>query len=312
MEGIGHLNRLLSGEATERDAAEFVAWRMRSRAHEEAFRSAVRLREMVRTVETRGPALGAAEIVSLDAARHRRISRRSLIGGALAASVAGGVVVASRSLNMVPSLSELAADYRTGAGERRTVQLAGGANVELNTRTSINVRTGLAMPAVELVNGEAVLSTALGGEATLIAGEGSSLGRNGRFAARRDGDAVCVTCVAGSVDVAWRGETRTLLARDQIRYDDHAIEKVAASTDVAALTAWQSGTLIFRDMPMRAVIAEINRYRPGRVFLASEKLATKRLSGTYYINRLDEFFSQAQLALGAKVARLPGGVVILA
>jgi transmembrane sensor len=316
LEGIDHLNRLLSGEATDRDAAEFVAWRMRSRAHEEAFRSAVRLREMVRAVET-GQALDMATadtddvVVSLAAARERRVSRRMFIGGGMAASVAGGLFVAGRSLDLVPSPAELAADYRTGTGERRLVQLSRGASVELNTRTSINLRHDLPMPAVELVSGEAVLTTGAHADVALIAAKGTSVGRDGRFTVRRDGDAICVTCLAGEVGVEWGVEKRQLRAAEQVRYNGDGIEPVTNGVDVAALTAWQSGTLIFRKMPMRAVIAEINRYRPGKVILMSGSLANRPLTGTYYVNRIDDFFSQAQLALGAKVTRLPGDVVVL-
>ena len=336
LEGLGHLAHLLSGNATERDAAEFVAWRMRSRAHEEAFRSAVRLRRVIRATEggagghrrmngTRvlPPAPIASNdaegfdgdadgnVVTLDATIGRRFSRRGVIGGAIAASLAGGMLLFGRSMELVPSVAELRADYRTGTGERRVVQLAGGASVELNTRTSIGLRTDMALPAIELISGEALMNSGRSGKAALVAGRGTSIGSSGHFTARRDGDAVCITCLAGRVDVDWADQRRVLEARNQVRYDDGDIGAVIDNVDVAVLTAWKAGTLIFRNMPMREVIAEINRYRPGRVFLANERLANKALSGTYYMNRLDEFFSQAELALGAKVTRLPGNGVIL-
>ncbi|MCY1174373.1 hypothetical protein D9M73_145730 [compost metagenome] len=81
--------------------------------------------------------------------------------------------------------------------------------------------------------------------------------------------------------------------------------------DPAVLTAWQTGTLIFRDMPLRDVVNEINRYRSGKVLLSNSRLASRTLSGTYYVSRLDDFFSQAELALGVKIFRLPGNVIVL-
>ncbi|WCM29726.1 FecR/PupR family sigma factor regulator [Sphingomonas sp. QA11] len=48
LEGLTFLNRLLSGEATQRDATELSRWRGRSPTHEAAFRSAVRLRRLIR------------------------------------------------------------------------------------------------------------------------------------------------------------------------------------------------------------------------------------------------------------------------
>ncbi|WP_213979228.1 FecR domain-containing protein [Sphingomonas sp. dw_22] len=314
LEGLDHLNRLHSGEATDRDAAAFIAWRNQSRAHEEAFRAAVRLRDLVRMVEAEAEAReGAADnVVPFKAPpRAPHLSRRQMLGGALAASIAGGAIVTGRMLNLVPSPAEAMADFRTGPGERRVIKLADGASVDLNTRTSIDMHTGLAIPAIELISGEAVLTSGPTQPAALVAGSGTSVVRAGRFNARRDGDDVCITCLAGGVEVAWNQEKRILRPADAVRYNGAAIGAVEPGTDPTVLTAWQSGTLIFRNMPMREVVNEINRYRSGKVFLANSGLASRPLSGTYYVDRIDDFFSQAELALGVKVSRLPGNVVIL-
>lgn len=328
-EGLDHLNRLQSGEATDRDAAALIAWRSQSRAHEEAFRAALRLRMLVRTVEGGAAAMVApeaeeavlpaeiadvepsAEILEFEPRAARRLTRRHMLGGAIAASVAGGGILVGRSLEFIPSAGEALADYRTGPGERRVVQLAGGASVDLNTRTAIDLRTDLGMPAIELVSGEAVLSVAGNGRAALIAGPGTSVVSGGRFNARREGDAVCVTCLAGRVEVSWAREKRVLGPADEVRYAASGIGAVARGTDPAVLTAWQSGTLIFQGMPLRQVVAEINRYRSGRVFLTNSALGARPLSGIYYVDRLDDFFSQAELALGVNVARYPGNIVVL-
>ena len=47
---LDHLNHLMSGAATDRDAADFLAWRRASRAHEHALRDALRLQRLVRIV----------------------------------------------------------------------------------------------------------------------------------------------------------------------------------------------------------------------------------------------------------------------
>ncbi|ATY34211.1 FecR family protein [Sphingomonas psychrotolerans] len=310
LEGLDHLNRLRSGEATDRDAAAFIAWRGQSLAHEEAFRAALRLRELVRTVETQ-PMDADADVIAFALPVRRHLTRRYFLGGAIAASAAGTAFLFGRTLDLLPSPAEAMADYRTGPGQRRVVQLAGGASVDLNTRTSIGMQAGLGMPAIALISGEAVLSSGRAERAALVAGDGVSVVRGGRFNARRDGGEVCITCLEGAVEVAWAGERRALRAAAEVRYDGSGIGPVKPGADAAVLTAWQTGTLIFRNMPMHQVVAEINRYRRGRVFLANSDLATRSLSGTYYVDRLDDFFSQAELALGINVARLPGNVVVL-
>lgn len=313
LEGLDHLNRLQSGEATDRDAAALVAWRGQSRAHEEAFRSALRLRSLVRQVEgdreTRGDAGG--NVLAFAPAAARRLGRRQILGGAIAASAAGAAFVIGSQLDLIPSPAMALADVRTGPGERRRIALANGASVELNTRTAIDLRSGMAMPAVELVAGELVLSSGPASAAAMVAAAGTSIVRDGRFNARREGGEVCITCLAGTTQVAVGAQRRTLQPAEQVRYDGSGIGAVARIADAAALTAWQSGTLIFNAMPLRQVVGELNRYRAGRVFLANSALAERPLSGTYYIDRLDDFFRQAELALGVHVARYPGNIVVL-
>lgn len=321
LEGLEHLVRLQSGSATHSDAAAFLAWRGQGRAHEEALRSAIELRNLVRRVYAAdpvpsehlvSPAPEATDnVVFLERAQNRRVTRRGILTGAMAASAAGIMFFTGRSLDLLPDPVTLRADVSTGAGERRQVELAGGATALLNTRTSIVYRSDLDIPAIELLSGEAILTSPRGGQAALIAGEGTSVGRAARWNVRRDGDRVCVTCLDGAVEVAWGGARRDLRTGQEVVYDDRGLGAVKPGTDAEVLTAWRSGTLIFQDLPVRDVVAEINRYRPGKVYVANEALAQRQLSGTYYINRLDDFFLQAETGLGITVRKLPGDVVIL-
>lgn len=316
LEGLDHLNRLQSGEATDRDAAALIAWRSQSRAHEEAFRSAVHLRRLVRQIELAGQAgddsvQSGGTVVPFVPRTRPRVSRRQLFGGAIAASVAAGAVLVAHRLDFLPGPAEALADYRTGPGERRRIALARGAQVELNTRTAVDLRPGADMPAVELIAGELILSSGPASPAAMFAGAGTSIVRAGRFNARRDEKGICITCLAGTTLVALGGERRILRPTEQVRYDGSHIGAVDRIADAAALTAWQSGTLIFNAMPLRQVVGELNRYRSGHVFLANTALSERPLSGTYYIDRLDDFFRQAELALGLRVARYPGNIVVL-
>lgn len=315
LEGLNLIARLRSGEATDHDAAAFVTWRSTSRAHEDAFRAAVRLTETVRLAELadedHSQQILPHNVLSIGTVTPRNPARRLFLGGAIAASFVGGGLFLGRSLEILPTFGEALAEYRTGPGERRRIVLQGGAIAELNTRTSANGHDGLGMPGLELVNGEAILTSGASGRAALVAGAGASVVSAGRLNARTEGDAVCITCLEGRVVVAWADQQRSLMPSDEVRYTPGGIGAVKRGIDQAVVTAWQSGTLIFHNLPMKAVVAEINRYRAGKVYLANGKLGGRPLSGTYYIDRLDDFFNQAELALGVTVTRLPGDIVIL-
>jgi ferric-dicitrate binding protein FerR (iron transport regulator) len=58
----------------------------------------------------------------------------------------------------------------------------------------------------------------------------------------------------------------TLDAGQQLVYDEQGVQatSVVAASDVSA---WRTGALSFVGKPLAEVVAEINRYRPGKVLL---------------------------------------------
>lgn len=309
-----------SGEATADDAESLKLWRDRSPAHSAALSEAIALQRRVRAAgetmwatESIPPQVAARPVsrrrtpwhgIALQAPR----TRRNFLSGAVAAS-AGGLVVMSSPFGLWPSLDEWNADYRTGAGQQRTVRLAKGVELALNTRTSIDVDRGSAL-AIRLITGEAVLSAA--GPAALLAraGSGSVTARNAEFALRLDDGRACVICVAGAVDVTVHGRTLRVAAHQQLRYDAGGMSDVAA-VEAAKALAWRRGLLIFNHEPLSAVIAELNRYYPGRIMLSGKALAATPVNAVFRIDRIDRAVTQIQGFTGASATNLPGGIILL-
>jgi transmembrane sensor len=311
-EALGRVRRLVSGEATIADVEDAKRWQAQSPKHAEAFAFASRLWGQL------GPA-GQNVLMRSDerlpVAAHRatsyRPSRRLVIGGALAACAAYAVV--RPPLQLWPSMSEFAADYRTAVGEQRRVALADGASMELNTRTSVALRTsGEAGNGIELIDGEALIDT--GGDLSrpliVIAGNGRVSATGARFNVRYDGATSCITCIAGEIDIHRLGATERLAARQQYTYGARGIGAAAAADPVAA-TAWQDGLLVFQRTPLAAVVDEINRYRPGKIVLMNARLGERTVNARFRVQNVDEIMTLAQQVFGAKVTSLPGGLVIL-
>ena len=307
--------RLASGSATTADAEALRRWRSENAAHRQAFAEARLLWETLglaaeevarQTASTDAPGLpiGAA----------RPLARRGVIGGALAASVAAiGYVGAKPPFRFWPSLGELQADYRTATGERRHLALADDVSLILNTQTSIGV--GLASPGsrvIELISGEAAI-TAKATEFTrfdVVAAGGRATAAVARFDMRRDSTAVRVTCLDGVVDVGHHDRSVTVPPGHQVIYDALGLQKVSA-IDLAVVTAWQQGQLIFRHEPLARVIEEVNRYRPGRIVLLNEELSERDVVATFHLSRIDEAVGYLAQTFNARTRHLPGGVVVL-
>ncbi|WP_246739764.1 FecR family protein [Bradyrhizobium aeschynomenes] len=316
-QGLAWVIRLHSGEATSDDAAALTSWRERSPEHEAAFRQAVmlwrRFGDATRQLAA-DPAFAQVDARRAPASR-AAIGRRALIGGAMAtaASLAAGYLVVRPPLELWPSLQELSADMRTAKGERRSVALTSDASVVLNTQTSIALRTVDGPRRFELLSGEAAVQCAPTAQDPVIidAAGGRVTALHADFNLKCLGGVVTVSCLDGSVDVACGGRGTKIVKAQQVSYTvDHGLGSTSR-LDVDAVKAWQNGLLIVRDWPVTRLVAEINRYRPGKIVVMDEQLGRRMISGTFRLDRLDDFISQAESLFGAKARPLPGGLVLL-
>ena len=103
---------------------------------------------------------------------------------------------------------------------------------------------------------------------------------------------------------------RTLQAGQQVVYDAASIGG-ATGVQGADVSAWRTGVLVFRQTPLAHVVAEINRYRPGRVVLLARGLADRAVSGRFAIASLDTVLVQIQRSYDLSARSLPGGVLVL-
>ncbi len=304
---------LTSGNATETDASKLRQWCGQSPAHALAFSEASQLWEAL------GPA-GQSLLAEAPAAAkawrprvwNRPAGRRALVGGALAASIAGLIAVEAPPFGLWPSLSELSADYRTGAGQQRSVVMSDGVAIRMNTKTSISVDAGGDSRAVELVSGEASFTTpgAPGKTFNVFAARGKASAGGASFDVRCLNDGARVTCLADGVQVEYRGRAVSLLPWQSITYDAAGLGEVV-SADPEVVTAWQRGLLVFKAMPLTTVVQELNRYRSGRIVLMNAAAGQRLVDGRFRIDRPDEALAQIEHAFGVHGRTLPGGIVIL-
>jgi transmembrane sensor len=314
-EALAWVEQLVSGEATLADAEAMKRWRAQSPAHAAALAEAVRLRRAlavaVQELEQE-PAFRAASKRFPDAGKLTR--RRLFLSGALAASAAGTAtyLVARPPFGLWPSFVALTADYHTGTGEQRDVPLAAGVSIVLNTQTSIAVRSRPNQPGIELLSGEALVASERAPEkpCTVIAGNGRTMAGAAKFDVRYDGASACVTCLEGTVEVEQQGRSLTLPAKHQVTYGAAGLGPVVP-VDPMLVAGWREGLLVFHNEPLSRVIDEVNRYRPGRIILASSDLARRRVNASFQLDRLGEVPAQVQTLAGASVTSLPGGIVIL-
>jgi transmembrane sensor len=311
--------RFISGETGAAELAALQEWAARSPAHAEAFDRASKVwkaldpgrKELLAESGAIAP-FAAATLTPI--APRPAMARRAFLGGALAASAAGltFALVRSPPLGLWPSWSELAADYRTNTGEQRQFTLSDGVSVEMNTQTSIALRSsGENTDRIELINGEAMIQArANTGPLTVLAADGRIVADIARFNVRCESQSVCVTCLEGNIRVECSASALTLPAGRQVVYSSRGIG-VPVAIDPEVVTAWKDGIIIFDGTPIADVVAEINRYRHGKVILTNAALGRERLNARFHLENIDRVVRQIELVFGVRARSLPGGVVLL-
>lgn len=307
--------RIASGAATTRDQQVLRQWCALSADHAQAFEEARRAWDELGQV-------GQAFRQAHPQARRRSVpkmqpGRRLFLRSALTIGAAAAVTAAVYPpLGLWTSVLDLNADYRTATGEQRRITLANNVDVDLNTQSRLNVHTGdgLNLNSIELVAGEAAIVNGGGNKLLeVLAGHGRLLMGAAEIEVRLNDDSdgnACVSCMRGTVEVRHADRAMTLRAGEQVIYDKQAISAVS-SIDPTQTAAWREGAVVFRQTTLTDAIAEINRYRPGRVMLLDKQLAQRRVSGKFQIARLDLAIDRIVEAFGANARKLPGGVVLL-
>ena len=199
----------------------------------------------------------------------------------------------------------LFADHATAVGERRVVQLADGSSVELGSASAIDVDFGPGRRRVTLLAGEAFFTVVKDPDRAFVVaakqGEVKVLGT--AFNVKIE-DGVDVAVAEHTVEVSMQGRTPAHLAEGRgIHYDASGLSGVVAA-DLETIQAWRQDRLIFHDAPLRNVIAELQRYRYGRIQLLGSSLGDRRVTAVFDTRRPDAALDSIARSLDLRIFRV--------
>ena len=234
---------------------------------------------------------------------------RTLAWAGLAAALAFGSFVGWRALRPPPAIH-----YTTTVAGYERARLDDGSTLELNAASAVRVQFTAAERHVQLEAGEAHFAVAHDTARPFIVSAGPIAVRavGTAFNVRYTPDGgVEVTVTEGKVSVGpalaavpsgsarenshglpTSGNPTLVTAGERIVLPKHAplpaVEKVDPSALRAAL-AWQSRLADFAEAPLADVIARFNARSRVQLFLADEKLADRRIGGTFALDEAEAF-----------------------
>jgi transmembrane sensor len=198
------------------------------------------------------------------------------------------------------------ADESTAVGRRRTLQLADGTAVTLNTASAVSIDFGPQARRVQLAAGEIFVATGRRGDAAQRARPFLVETRHGTLRALgtrfnvRLLDAGCrVAVFEGAVEVqAAEAGSVVLPAGRMLEFSSQAIGPPRPANE--SENAWTDGMLIASGMRLQDFVAELGRYRRG-MLACDPAVAGLRISGSYPLDDTDRVLQAVSAAMPVRV-----------
>ena len=308
---------LRSGEASAAEKREFASWVIQVPEHVEATLRMARVHKALSRPGVRWPdttpetlireAKAASEEVIFPLARLREAppAPRRPPGMRIAFGVAAALLLAV----CVTWLGLVRPEqFQTEVGEQRSVMLADGSRITLNTASRVDVRFSRDRRLVELDEGEAIFDVARDAQRPFDVRVGGVVVRavGTRFNIDRRAARTVVTVMEGHVSVRAGGarvtQSRELYVGDQVVIGDAGPGQVRKGTDLTEVTAWTQRELVFRRRSLGEIAEEFNRYNLARLEIRSPTLQRREVTGIFRTDDLASFVAILARSPGVKVA----------
>ncbi|MGO1070155.1 FecR family protein [Lysobacter sp. CA199] len=304
--------RLNSPECTAPDRAEFDRWLDAAPEHVIAYVEAERAHQAAAQLAGDEMLQAAARIAWRSTGRESARSRW-WIPAATAASLLVATVVGVNWLRApVPTSADR---YFTAVGEQRSLRLADGTQVILDTDSVIVARFNDERREVEVDRGRVQFQVAADAKRPFSVKAGTGLIRDigTTFQVIKNDNAVNVSLLEGEVivsnGVAQAGST--LKPGQQISYDHSGRMSPPEPLDVNAAQRWPDGDLVFKNRRLDALLIEMNRYSATKLRLADPALGKITVSGVFHIGDQAALLEALEQGWSLQAERQAEGDIVL-
>ncbi|MGB8921354.1 MAG: FecR family protein [Pseudomonas sp.] len=271
-----------SGSPLERE--EFAKWHAAHEEHARAWRQLGMLDQRFSVAS--GPARNAL-LQSREGIR-RRVRKLGSGLASIVAVVGVALLVGDRYL----PLDYWLADQRTATGEQRTVHLADGTLLNLNTHSAVDVRFDARQRLIVLQEGEIMVETGHGDARPFIVEtrEGSMRALGTRFLVKREEQGTRLSVLQSAVAAHPQSQSKEQILREgqQVLIRNDRLDTIAALTPGA--DAWTRGMLVVDNARLEDLVHELGRYRRGYLGVAPE-VADLRITGSFPLHDTDKALS---------------------
>lgn len=224
---------------------------------------------------------------------------------------------------------QIVATIVTAKAEHRTANLFDGSEVAVGAASQISVDFSQKERRVELTSGEAYFDVAHDPQRPFIVstplGDVTAVGT--AFNVRMAGNRVVVTVTEGKVDVrpaslelsnsSAQPPTNPRSVASAVRVEAGSAFTIARHNNVVTPMAvvpaldvsWQDQRLVYRSEPLLYVIADINRYTPGRIELEDPAVGQLLYSGVISPDAIEDWALGLAVVFPVEIDSEPSGII---
>lgn len=279
--------KLNYNHVSEQNQQAFEAWLNADTLHAKAWQRICLMRAEFSSLPEK---LALQTLKKVDAKRHTQLDRRQALK---LLSVSSVFAMSGWLAHQHTPWQRLVADASTAVGEQRTVTLADGSVIQLNTDTAISTQLDPTQRTIVLHRGEILITTGVDDAFSnkrpfwvqTPVGMLQALGT--RFVVKLEQDRALISVQQGAVELHPVNSTKSLIvAAGERRW------LTVNSTEAAVYPgfeddAWADGVIAGQNIRLADLLTELARYRHGVVHCDS-RIKDLRVSGIFHLKNTDQ------------------------
>ncbi len=269
------------------------------------------------------------------ATEKKRAFSSNIFKPALAAAIIAGAAIVLGTVLFNRTFDEGNQDitqlYTTIVGEQRSVPLADGSVMHLNTHSQARIHFSGNKREIDLLSGEALFQVTHDPERPFLVKSGPAIAEvlGTKFNVYHLQDQTTISVVEGKVGVSpvkstdnstyeqstsktATPESRIILAvGEQADVKQNGLMTKSQIANLGAVTSWRLRQLVFQREPLSTIVREYNRYNRVRIYIDSAELSNTRISGVFMADDPESLLSSLELSGDIQIDRSQRGEIRL-
>jgi transmembrane sensor len=296
--------RLSSDLCPEADRIEFQQWLQQSPAHQKAWQD---INQFWSSLDT----------INLDDLVEQKTHNRQVIKFKSRPVKTALALAASLLLALglfLPKINYYLADYNVAAGQQKQITLSDGSSILLNTNSAFSVSFNQQQRLITLHQGEAFFQVATDKTRPFIvqtsAGQVRALGTAFDVKQQDQQTQVIVFEHAVSITTTQGLRLEKLQTAEQLKFSADSLQ-TASKVNLQRAAPWHQQRMVFQDKALVDVVAELNRYRSGKIICLNDSIKNLPITGVFGIADTELALQAIEQSLPVRITRITDQLILL-